>query len=69
MAGVSPLNESDLKTANVDLVKRAEERAENAPPSDALEKPSVSVFFFLLGFVPVVLSALAIKSGARPLGL
>ena len=69
MAGISPLSEADLKTENVDLVRRAEERGEVAPPSDALQKPSVSVFFFLLGFVPVVLSALAIKSGFRPLGL
>ena len=69
MSGVSPLSESDLKGDNVDLVKRTEERDEVAPPSDALKKPSVSIFFFLLGFVPVVLSALAINAGFRPLGL
>ena len=69
MTGVSPLSESDLKGDNVDLVKRAEERDEVAPPSDALKKPSVSIFFFLLGFVPLVLSTLAIKAGFRPLGL
>jgi hypothetical protein len=68
MAGVSPLSESDLKGDNADLVKRAEECDEVAPPSDALQKTSVSIFF-LSGFVPVVLSALAIKSRFRPLGL
>ena len=69
MAGISPLAESDLKGGDVDLVKRAKERDEAAPPPDALKKPSVSIFFFLLGFVPVVLSILAINAGFRPLGL
>lgn len=69
MVGVSPLSEEDLKTENVNLVQRAEERNEAAPPSDALQKPSVAVFFAILAIIPVILSFAAIKSGVRPFGL
>ena len=74
MAGVSPLSEADLKDDSVttaeDLVKRAQERDKMAPPSDSLQKPSVIIFFALLGIVPSVLFLAAVQSGAvRPLGL
>lgn len=69
MAGVSPLSEADLKDDSIDLVQRAQERKDMAPPSDALQKPSVVVFFALLGIIPSLLFIAAIKSGVRPLGL
>ena len=69
LAGVSPLSEADLRDSNVDLVQRVEERTNAAPPSDALQKPSVAVFFFLLGMVPVVLMVTAVNAGVRPFGL
>lgn len=69
LAGVSPLSEADLKSSSVNLSQRMKERDEEAPPADALAKPSVSIFFFLLGLVPVLLSIVAIQSGVRPFGL
>ena len=70
MAGVSPLSETDLKDTNVNWVQRATERNQVAPPKDALQKPSVLVFFTLLGLVPSLLFLYAVQSGAiRPLNL
>lgn len=70
MAGVSPLSETDLKGDDNDLQERAARRAQEAPPSDALQKPSVSVFFALLGIIPSLLFLYAVQSGAvKPFGL
>jgi len=73
MMGVSPLSEEDLKSpegaTQANLVQRMEERDKVAPPSDALSKPSVAIFFFVLALVPTLISIAALKSGVRPLGL
>jgi len=73
MMGVSPLSEEDLKSpegaTQANLVQRMEERDKAAPPSDALSKPSVAIFFFVLALVPTLISIAALKSGVRPLGL
>lgn len=70
MAGVSPLSEEDLKDASANLIQRAEQRKKVAPPKDALQKPSVAVFFALLGIIPSLLFLYAVQSGAiRPFNL
>ena len=69
MVGVSPLSESDLKADGADLEARARDRAAVEPPADALEKPSVAVFFFALGAAPVLLLLAGVLGGARPFNL
>jgi len=70
LVGVSPLSEADLKdSSGVDLQRRAEAKERSAPPPDALEKPSVSVFFGLLGLFPVLLMVAGLANGAKPFGL
>ena len=80
MVGVSPLSEEDLKNdsannsnnndTNMDyLQKRMEERDKVAPPSDALQKPSVAIFFTILALVPILLSIAALRAGVRPFNL
>lgn len=73
MVGVSPLSEEDLKSDDRELPNylemRMQERGKVAPPSDALQKPSVAVFFVILGLIPVVLSIAALKAGVRPFNL
>jgi hypothetical protein len=70
MVGVSPLSEEDLKDASANLIIRAEQRNKVAPPKDALQKPSVAVFFALLGIIPSLLFLYAVQSGAiRPFNL
>ena len=68
MAGVSPLSEADLKM-DTDLMERAAARQEREPPADALQKPSVTVFFSLLFLIPSLLILAAVMNGFRPLGL
>jgi len=79
MMGVSPLAETDLKETNQAneegsetmerLLQRVQKREELAPPDDALSKPSVAIFFALLGVIPSLLFLSAVSSGFRPLGL
>ena len=76
MLGVSPLAETDLKAVDsssaelVDLQQRATQREKGAPPSDALSKTSVNVFFFFLGLVPVVSLFAAVQwGGVKPFNL
>lgn len=71
MVGVSPLSEADLKDGApaADLERRARAREDAAPPSDALEKPSVAVFFACLGLAPVLGLLAGLANGARPFGL
>mmetsp|Transcript_13988 Transcript_13988/g.18235 ORF Transcript_13988/g.18235 Transcript_13988/m.18235 type:complete len:172 (-) Transcript_13988:414-929(-) len=81
MVGVSPFSEADLKDSaaaasnnnnvnnNDDLVQRVQRRSEMAPPSDALDKPSVAIFFAILGLLPCIFFVAAVKSGIRPFGL
>jgi hypothetical protein len=74
MMGVSPLSEADLKDdkntpQNDFLMKRMKERQDVAPPSDALQKPAVIVFFALLGIIPTLLSIAALQAGVRPFNL
>ena len=66
---VSPLSEADLKDKSTDLQKRAAERDAVAPPEDALEKPSVSVFFALLGIFPILILIAGLLGGAKPFNL
>ena len=69
MVGVSPLSEADLKSGDADLARRAEENTRAAPADDALEKPSVSIFFALLGAFPVAIMVAGLANGAKPFGL
>ena len=78
MLGVSPLAETDLKQTaknrdddpSTSWQARAAARQEAAPPSDALDKTSVKVFFLVLGIIPVVslLGAVTV-GGVKPFGL
>ena len=71
MVGVSPLSEADMKSGltSEELAARAAAKAEDAPPADALEKPSVSIFFALLGLFPVAIMVAGLANGAKPFGL
>ena len=71
MVGVSPLSEADMKSglSSEELAARAAAKAEDAPPADALEKPSVSIFFALLGLFPVAIMVAGLANGAKPFGL
>jgi hypothetical protein len=74
MLGVSPLAETDLKSPSsneTDFWERAQQRrALLDPPVDALQKPSVAIFFAFLAIVPAFLSIYAIQQlGVRPFGL
>jgi hypothetical protein len=85
MMGVSPLAETDLKPSSSSsssssssreqkgemerLLQRAKVREDLAPPKDALQKPSVAIFFALLGIVPSLLFLSAVQNGFRPFGL
>ena len=71
MVGVSPLSEADMKSGltSEELAARAAAKAEGAPPADALEKPSVSIFFALLGLFPVAIVVAGLANGAKPFGL
>ena len=70
MAGVSPFSEADLKTLPPEqLSETTQQRTSQAPPPDALAKPSVSIFFFLLGLFPCVVFVAAVQSGIKPFGL
>eukprot|EP00977_Amphora_coffeiformis_P006976 scaffold1513_cov100-Amphora_coffeaeformis.AAC.25 len=75
MLGVSPLLETDLKNARIkdsddDWQQRAAQRERMAPPEDALNKPSVAIFFFVLGLVPVVTLWASVQwGGIKPMGL
>lgn len=69
MMGVSPLAETDLKSSSSDWEKAQRRREEQSPPEDALQKPSVAIFFALLGLVPAILSIYAVQHGFRPFGL
>jgi hypothetical protein len=51
------------------LLERQAQRELVAPPADALQKPSVSVFFALLGIIPCLLLLYAVSfGGIRPFG-
>lgn len=71
MAGASPLSEADLKRglSGEELAARAAAKEEYEPPADALQKPSVSIFFALLGLFPVAIMVAGIAGGAKPFGL
>jgi len=71
MVGVSPLSEADLKDGApaADLERRARAREDAAPPPDALEKPSVAIFFACLGIAPLLGLLAGLANGARPFGL
>ena len=71
MVGVSPLSEADMKSGltSEELAARAAAKAEDAPPADALEKQSVSIFFALLGLFPVAIMVAGLANGAKPFGL
>ena len=69
MMGVSPLAETDLKSSSPDLEQAQRRREAQSPPEDALQKPSVAIFFALLGLVPAILSIYAVQHGFRPFGL
>ena len=51
---VSPLSEADMKSGSTseEPAARAAAKAEDAPPADALEKPSVSIFFGVTRLLP-----------------
>jgi hypothetical protein len=52
------------------LLERQAQRELVAPPKDALQKPSVSIFFALLGIVPCLLLLYAVSfGGIKPFGL
>lgn len=67
MLGVSPLQEVDLKDAAAGnekfLVQRSKEREDAAPPPDALDKPSVAVFFVFLGLFGWVILGVGLGTG------
>lgn len=69
MLGLSPLAETDLKSSFQDLEKAQKLREQLRPPEDALQKPSVAVFFALLAIIPALFSIYAIQHGVRPFGL
>lgn len=52
------------------LLQRQAQREQVAPPPDALQKPSVSIFFALLGIIPSLLLLYAVSfGGIKPFGL
>jgi hypothetical protein len=52
------------------LLERQAQREQVAPPPDALQKPSVSIFFALLGIIPSLLLLYAVSfGGIKPFGL
>lgn len=69
MLGVSPFDETDLKEQNVNLERAQMRREAQAPPTDSLSKPSVSIFFALLAIIPALISINALQNGLKPFGL
>jgi len=62
-------NSNNVDTVD-ELQQRATQRELMAPPSDALNKPSVLVFFFLLSFIPIVTLWASVQwGGIKPMGL
>ena len=51
------------------LQRRADDRSAKAPPEDALDRKSVSLFFTFMGVIPLVLFFLVVAGGYRPFGL
>lgn len=57
MLGVPDLTETDLKQGVLDeKTLTAAQQRKKQPPADALEKPSVAIFFLLLGTLPLGLA-------------
>jgi len=75
MLGVAELSETDLKdsrsaSSETFLKERQEARARKAPAQDALNAPSVAIFFGLVGLLPLLAFFLSVQSGlVHPFGL